>query len=125
MFYLPVILLTGLLACQKDEIVNRESIGTRNPPGKITVCHLNEDGEYEVKEVPAASLEGHLNHGDFLPDHDGDGYSGINACIGSKDDCNDFDANIHPGAVEICNGMDDNCDGLTDDEDVNKEGYLL
>lgn len=121
-FYLPAILLIGLLACQKDELVNDESIETRNPPAKITVCHLNEDGEYEVREVPAPSLAGHLSHGDFLPDNDGDGYSSIPACIGSKDDCNDFDANVHPGAVEVCNGIDDNCDGLTDDEDVDMEG---
>ena len=111
-----------LFACQKEEVVNDESIALRNPPEKVTVCHLNEDGIYEPREVPVPSLNGHLSHGDFLPDNDGDGYSGIPACIGSKDDCDDFDANVHPGAQEICNGIDDDCDGLIDDEDVNVEG---
>jgi hypothetical protein len=41
-------------------------------------------------------------------DHDGDGFSG---CQG---DCDDSDPAIHPGAAEICNGRDDNCDRWID-----------
>jgi N-acetylneuraminic acid mutarotase len=46
---------------------------------------------------------------DALPDQDGDGYR---ICEG---DCNDHDAAVHPGAAELCNGADDNCDGSTDE----------
>ena len=43
-------------------------------------------------------------------DNDGDGYFG-------SDDCNDSDANVHINAIEVCNGIDDDCDGQTDAQD--------
>lgn len=31
-------------------------------------------------------------------------------------DCNDSDATVYPGATEVCDGKDNNCDGLLDDD---------
>jgi hypothetical protein len=58
-----------------------------------------------------------------LQDSDGDsfGLDGTEAMLcgpGRVDaggDCNDFDALMHPGATEVCNGLDDDCDGTVDD----------
>jgi cysteine-rich repeat protein len=45
-------------------------------------------------------------------DTDGDGYASV-ATGGT--DCDDNNAAIHPGAAELCNGVDDDCNGQVDD----------
>jgi hypothetical protein len=46
-----------------------------------------------------------LSVGSDCIDRDGDGY-GLHCDHGS--DCRDNDAHVHPGAIELCNGIDDN-----------------
>ncbi|MEL6341971.1 MAG: putative metal-binding motif-containing protein [Myxococcota bacterium] len=60
-------------------------------------------------------------------DADDDGYGNTSvttlACdqpssyVGLSGDCNDGSAAIKPGATEICNDVDDDCDALVDDDD--------
>ena len=44
-------------------------------------------------------------------DADGDGYA-------STVDCDDADPEIHPGAEELCDAIDNDCDGFVDDDDA-------
>jgi hypothetical protein len=55
------------------------------------------------------SSGGRYDPGQPEVDSDHDGWT---ACEG---DCNDADPAVHPGAAEICNGIDDNCNGLVDE----------
>ena len=61
-------------------------------------------------------------------DHDDDGFgeegSGVDACaqpngyVAEGTDCDDDSAAVNPAATEACNGIDDDCDGETDEDDA-------
>ncbi len=53
-------------------------------------------------------------------DVDGDGHPSME-CDG--DDCDDADADVFPGAAERCNGIDDDCDTVVE-EDMDGDGYF-
>ena len=64
----------------------------------------------------------------FYADGDGDGYgdlaAALNACeqpsghVLDDSDCDDGDGAVNPGATEVCNELDDDCDGDIDDADA-------
>ena len=72
--------------------------------------------EAEFRSSEASSLRPYVSV-IYTCDYDNDGYNRTGGCGGS--DTNDYNISIHPGAVEVCNGVDDNSNGAVD------EGYAV
>ncbi|MCB9741288.1 MAG: putative metal-binding motif-containing protein [Alphaproteobacteria bacterium] len=63
----------------------------------------------------------------YWTDADGDGFGDAGApvercaieagVVANNQDCDDGEAQAYPGAVEVCDGIDNDCDGAVDDED--------
>jgi hypothetical protein len=107
-------------------------------PGATEVCN-NIDDNCDM------SADNGLTTSTFFLDRDGDGYgsamSGTKTACGAAvagagyvatgGDCNDNDKNVHPSATEICNGVDDDCNGAPDNgltmttyyRDADGDGY--
>jgi len=60
---------------------------------------------------------------DIAPaDADADGYPAV---ADGGNDCDDGDDAVHPGALELCDGVDSNCNGLVDDDAVDAVTWYL
>jgi alpha-tubulin suppressor-like RCC1 family protein len=114
--------LVSTLACSKpvDYVSNSTDCNDTNPsayPGAPEVCNEADDN------CDGSTDEGLGTY--WYRDADGDGYGNtlesVVACsappgyVSIPGDCYDTNPSRHPGATEVCNGVDDNCNGSTDE----------
>ncbi|MED5374162.1 MAG: MopE-related protein [Myxococcota bacterium] len=102
-----------------------------NFPGNAEACDDRDN------DCDGAVDEGALNSG--YVDDDGDGYGAgerLETCaeltlVSQGSDCDDQDPDIHPGVLDGCNTLDDDCDGDIDEDagdttwypDIDEDGY--
>lgn len=93
-----------------------DSASTVNPGANETCNEVDDDCDSLVDDDPVDGLP-------FYEDADGDGYgTNVTTACAITDgyslagsDCDDMDPAIHPGATEVCDTIDDDCDGIASD----------
>jgi len=106
---LPLLVLLGLTACDPDQ---------RDRDGDGVLAATDCDDQDAAVGAEQA----------WFPDADGDGHHDIEtwtmACTAPAggaayaDDCDDDDPAVNPSMTEICSGVDDDCNGSIDDDDM-------
>lgn len=131
------------------------SICNANAPAGYSANSLDcNDGDININPNATEVCDGEDNNCDgfideglslfsYFRDADNDGYGDANdelqTCASSAPqgyvanalDCNDGNGNINPAAVEVCDGVDNDCDGVADDsltvntfyEDLDGDGF--
>jgi hypothetical protein len=96
---LIIVACWGMVGCGNSVVVN--------PDGQLA-CAGDEDCQAGFRCDNGACVERPV-----CTDFDGDGYCDKRE---GYDDCNDNRANIHPGAAEVCDGLDNDCDAEIDED---------
>jgi hypothetical protein len=93
-------------------------------PGNDEICdHLDNDCDGVTDGQNSVGC--HVYYYDY--DRDGFGQSGTQRCLCEPDgyydaevdgDCNDASMSVNPDATEVCDGVDNDCDGVADPDDT-------
>lgn len=128
---------TAIIFCTIPEgfVTNDDDCDDANAvirPGGVELCDeadLDEDCD-GVADDADPTIAGQIP---WVFDADGDGYGGevvVMACdaaaglVRAEGDCDDANALINPSAAEVCDalGIDEDCNGLSDDDDAGATG---
>ena len=99
-----------------------------NFPGNIEVCDSQDNNCDTLVDDDDPLIVGQTT---FYQDIDADGVGSTvsqDSCVqptgfvGGTGDCDDLNNTVYPLAQEICDGIDNTCDGLVDDNDPNVVG---
>jgi hypothetical protein len=115
--------------------VDADGDGTRDVACGGTDCDDANPARYPgaTEVCDAADLDEDCNPETYgFLDADGDGFPDARCCNGTNcgDDCNDARPGVNPAVPEVCNSVDDDCDGSTDEEllvmiftDADRDGF--
>ena len=79
----------------------------------------NDCDDFDANVYPGIAVNDSMM--DCMRDADGDGYGDSTAPTdgSSGSDCDDADSQSHPNAPEMCDWIDNDCNGILDDNPIN------
>ena len=89
-------------------------------PGEAEICDGRTDENCDGQTDETGATGGTVWYADSDRDGYGDPTGSVSACsapanyVANADDCDDGSRSISPSATEVCNGLDDDCDGSID-----------
>lgn len=123
---------TGCVPPSGDYILDGGDLDDSDPfvyPFAPEICDgVDNDGDSLIDDDDPDRVGGST----WYADADSDGYgdptvstvscASTGSAVSDASDCDDTNASINPAATEICDSTDDDCDGLTDDDDPGVTG---
>ncbi|OGL98361.1 hypothetical protein A2304_01545 [Candidatus Uhrbacteria bacterium RIFOXYB2_FULL_57_15] len=94
-----------------------------NYPGNVETCD-GADNDCDGTADESDAIDASIWYADADADGYGDSATPETACdqptgfVADDSDCDDGNDAVHPGAIETCNALDDDCDGSTDGDDA-------
>jgi len=126
--YIVILILFVAIAGCGDANLNPDSPqdeGNVDEPADTSADESTDEPEDEPEDEPDADVcEDGVAASLYYKDLDGDGFGdadvSVEACsapdghVANSTDCNDSNAGVHPDATEVCDGVDNDCDGTVD-----------
>lgn len=92
--------------CNDNQLQYADNDGDGFGAGSPVACGVSNNSDCNDNQILYADIDG-----------DGFGAVSLAACgVTNNTDCNDGNATAFPGGTEVCDGVDNDCDGLTDED---------